>query len=187
MVSIYVVNNGGQWTHRIYRILKELGINTKIISNNTPVEKVNTDSLVLSGGALSMSVSDYEKTNLANYLEMDIPILGICFGMQFIASYFGGKVGKAEVPEYGPVLIKIISKDRLFSEVPDEFIAWENHSDEVKKTNLEIIASSDNCKVQAIKKPDSLIYGVQFHPEVNDTHFGRKIFENFIDIVKDYR
>ena len=187
MVVIYVVDNGGQWTHREYRVLRELGIGVSIIPNETPKEKVvDADAIVLSGGSLSISIEDYRVGNLAEYLHIGKPVLGICFGMQFITDHFGGSCAPAEVPEFGPVRINVIKKDDIFNGVPESFIAWENHNDEVKETSLEVLASSENCKVQAVKHPELPIYGLQFHPEVEHTQYGRRIFENFIDIVRDY-
>ncbi len=185
MIKIYIVDNGGQWTHREYRVLRDLSVETKIIPNTTPKENLDVDALVFSGGSLSMSTNDYRTGNLKEYLKIEKPILGICFGMQFIANYFGGRCGPAEVPEFGATQVGIIKDDALFNGLSKSFVAWENHNDEIKETNLEVLASSKNCKVQAIKHPNLPIYGVQFHPEVEHTQYGKKIFENFINIVED--
>jgi GMP synthase (glutamine-hydrolysing) len=87
---IDVVDNGGQWTHREWRVLRHLGVNTQIIDNTTPVEKLrDLDGLLLSGGASRVGLSG-ELGNCAAYLELEIPILGICAGHQFMARHYGG-------------------------------------------------------------------------------------------------
>lgn len=86
MVKIYVIDNGGQWTHREYRVLRDLSVETKIIPNTTPKEQIDADALIFSGGALSMSLDDYKTSRLSEYLNLGKPVLGICFGMQFIAN-----------------------------------------------------------------------------------------------------
>ncbi|MCD6547654.1 MAG: GMP synthase subunit A [Nanoarchaeota archaeon] len=185
MVKIYVIDNGGQWTHREWRVLKYLGVDTKMVPNTLPQNELrDVDALVFSGGSPRISFEDYKLGNLEDYMNLGVPILGICVGMQFIAKFFGGECGSADIPEYGKTEIKILNFDDLFDGLPKRFTAWESHNDEVKQTNLEILASSQNCKIQAIKHNSLPIYGVQFHPEVEHTEYGVKIFENFIRAVK---
>ena len=187
MVVIYVVDNGGQWTHREYRVLREFGARVNIVSNKTPKEKLSVaDAFVFSGGSLSTSIMDYRVGNLSEYLHLGKPVLGICFGMQFIASHFGGRCAPAGVPEFGPIKVSVIKENDIFKGIPESFTAWENHNDEVKETSLEVLASSENCSIQAVKHPELPVYGLQFHPEVEHTEYGRNIFENFIKIVEGY-
>ncbi len=186
-MKVYVIDNGGQWTHREWRVLRDLGIETKIVSNDTPLSSFkDVDAIVLSGGAPSIF---YEKEKLGlqeNYLdELDIPILGICVGAQLIAEHFNGKCGPAKYPEYGKTEVIIDNHDELFDGVPDKIIVWESHNDEIKDTGILIsLAHSKNCRHQAVKHPSKPIYGVQFHPEVEHTEYGEKMFQNFLSIVK---
>ncbi|HKZ89177.1 MAG TPA: GMP synthase, partial [Thermoplasmata archaeon] len=92
-MRVYVVDNGGQWTHREWRVLRDLGVETKIVPNDTPRSQLeHLNGLVLSGGAPSVGLNPELMGRNAEYLDhLDIPILGICAGHQFMASHFGGK------------------------------------------------------------------------------------------------
>ncbi len=184
---VYVVDNGGQWTHREWRVLRYLGVDAKIVPNTTPISQFKgVDAVVLSGGAPSIF---YEKDKLglqSEYLnELDVPILGICVGAQLIAEHFGGRCGPAQYPEYGKTQIFVDKNDELFESVPSSFIAWESHNDEIKDLGPLIpLAHSENCRYQAVKHPTKPIYGVQFHPEVEHTEYGEQIFRNFLSLVR---
>ena len=106
MAKIYVVDNGGQWTHREWRTLKYLNVDTEIVTNTTPfkdLDKKCVDGLVLSGGAPRIGLES-KLGNCAEYLEIsDFPIMGICAGHQFTARYYGGEVKSSKVPEFGKV------------------------------------------------------------------------------------
>jgi GMP synthase (glutamine-hydrolysing) len=183
---IYVVDNGGQWTHRIWRVLKEIGCDSKIIANITPVEEIEADALVLSGGAPRIAWESPKLGKCIDYLQhFDGPILGICVGLQLMVLHCGGKAGPSEVPEYGLAKIRIIEEDVLFQGLPKEFLVWESHNDEVKAANgFTVLAVSDNCSVQAVKHLEKPFYGVQFHPEVNNTEHGEEILRNFANAVR---
>lgn len=186
MVRIYVMDNGGQWTHREWRVLRELGVETEIKRNDVPLEEIeDADGLVLSGGAATIEYESFKLGRTSEYLEkLKIPILGICAGAQFMGLYYGGKVGRAETPEFGKVKVSIFEKDDIFKDLPDEIIAWESHNDEVKELpkGFKLQASSENCRVQAFYSEQINRYALQFHPEVEHTQYGRKIFENFISL-----
>ena len=183
--KVYVVDNGGQWTHRIWRVLREIGCETKIITNTTPVDQVDADALVLSGGAPRIAWESPKLGNCIDYLkEFKGPILGICVGLQLMAVHCGGKAGPSEVPEYGLAKLKVIEEDDLFKGLPKEFLVWESHNDEVKVApGFIVLAISDNCGVQAVKHVQKPYYGVQFHPEVNNTEHGESILRNFVNAI----
>ena len=189
MVKIYVVDNGGQWTHREWRSLKYLDCATKIIPNTTSFKKIvdeKVDGLVLSGGAPRIGLSD-TLGNIDEYLEKaSFPILGICAGHQYIARFFGGDAKPAETPEFGKVELEIIKDDGFFKGVPKKSVVWESHNDEVTKIpdTFELLASSEDCRVQAIKHKNKPFYGLQFHPEVENTEYGETMFKNFVEICK---
>jgi GMP synthase (glutamine-hydrolysing) len=185
-VRVFVVDNGGQWTHRIWRVLRELGCDSKIIPNTTPVRDLEADALVLSGGAPRIAWESPKLGKCIDYLQtFKGPILGICVGLQLMAVYCGGKAGPSEVPEYGLAKIKVIQEDDLFRGLPKEFLVWESHNDEVKVAEgFEVLAFSENCSIQAAKHLKKPYYGVQFHPEVNNTEHGEEILQNFTKIVK---
>lgn len=187
-MRVDVVDNGGQWTHREWRVLKYLDIETEIISNETPVEDIDVDGLVLSGGAPRIADEDLKLGNTDEYLKkLDIPILGICVGAQYIARYYGGKTGSADNPEYGKSEVTVKKKNDIFKGLPDRFVVWESHNDEIKELSneLELLADSDHCPVQAFKHMDKKVYGLQFHPEVEHTEYGEEIFKNFLKVCED--
>jgi GMP synthase (glutamine-hydrolysing) len=101
-----------------------------------------------------------------------------------MARFFDGKVKPAENPEYGKVELEIVKKDNLFEDVPEKSIVWESHNDEVIELPKDFIhlASSKDCKIQAMKHNNRLFYGLQFHPEVEHTQYGEKIFKNFVKL-----
>ena len=184
--KIYVIDNGGQWTHRIWRVLREIGCETKIIPNTTPVTEIDADALVMSGGAPRVAWEAPKLGNCTDYLnEFQGPIMGICVGLQLMAIHCGGKAGPSRVPEYGLAKIRVIEEDDLFMGLPKEFLVWESHNDEVKEApGFKVLAVSENCTVQAVKHGEKPYYGVQFHPEVNDTQHGEEIYRNFVRVVK---
>lgn len=190
MVKIFVVDNGGQWTHREWRTLKYLNVETKIVPNTTNYKNLkeeNINGLVLSGGAPRIGL----KGTLGNTDEIlknaDFPILGICAGHQYMARFFGGKAKPAEKPEYGKVELFIIKNGTdIFEGVPKKSIVWLSHNDEVSELpkDFERIAESESCKIQAMYHKNKPFYGLQFHPEVEHTEFGEQIFRNFVNICK---
>jgi len=190
MVKIFVVDNGGQWTHREWRTLKYLKVDTKIVPNTTSFESLvdeGINGLVLSGGAPRIGLkSDLGKCG--EYLEKaQFPILGICAGHQFMARFFGGEAEPSKIPEFGKVELNLVkSDDFLFSGVPKKSVVWESHNDEVTQLpkHFELLAESENCKIQAMKHKEKTFYGLQFHPEVEHTEFGELIFNNFVKLCE---
>ena len=187
MVKIYVIDNGGQWTHREWRTLRDLEVETKILPNNASFNELlneNVEGIVLSGGAPRIGLKG-ELGNCAEYLEKaNFPILGICAGHQFMARFFGGNAEPSKIPEFGKIELNITKENELFNGVPEKSIVWESHNDEVTKIpkDFELLAESENCKIQAMKHKEKPFYGLQFHPEVEHTEYGELIFENFIKI-----
>ena len=189
MVKIFVVDNGGQWTHREWRTLRDLNVETKIISNNVLFEdlaKENINGLILSGGTPRIGLKE-TLGNIDEYLKKaNFPILGICAGHQYMAHFFGGVAKPSKKPEYGKIELNIIKEDALFKGVPKKSIVWESHNDEVTRLPLSFIclAESENCKIQAMKHKNKPFYGLQFHPEVEHTEYGEVIFKNFVELCK---
>ena len=190
MVKIYVVNNGGQWTHREWRTLRDLDVETKIVPNTTSLDdllKENIDGLVLSGGAPRVGLKS-ELGNCAEYLKKaKFPILGICAGHQFMGRFFGGEVRPSKIPEFGKIELTLLTDNNLLLDgVPKKSIVWESHNDEVTvlPKDFELLAESENCKIQAMKHKEKPFYGLQFHPEVEHTEYGEHIFKNFVKLCE---
>ena len=190
-MKVYVVDNGGQWTHREWRVLKYLHVDTKIIPNTTPFKDISDlDGLVLSGGSPNVASDVDAMGNNGEYLEKaEYPILGICAGMQFLTEHFGGKLGPADIPEFGAVDLKITDREGVFRNVPDKITVWASHNDEVKfvPKGFVVTASSSSCPVEAVRSLTKPIFGLQFHPEVEHTQFGEQMFQNFLDIIAEQR
>ena len=184
---IDVIDNGGQWTHREWRVLRYLGVDTKIHPNDTPLDGLrDIDGLVLSGGAARVGLSS-ELGNCGAFMGLDVPILGICAGHQFMAGFYGGQTAEAPKPEFGAASISLVDGGgRLFEGTPEEQTVWESHNDEIKDPGPHLIplAHSQNCRYQAVKHRNRPIYGVQFHPEVQHTEYGDRIFQNFLNLAK---
>ncbi|MEF8847811.1 MAG: GMP synthase subunit A [Candidatus Thermoplasmatota archaeon] len=190
MTKIYVIDNGGQWTHREWRSLKYLGVKTRIVPNSISydiLKKKEVDGIVLSGGSPRIGIEN-KLGNCPEILEnADFPILGICAGLQFMARFYGGEAKPSQKPEFGKVEITIIKEDKdLLKNIPNKTIVWESHNDEVTKLPEDFLnlAESENCKIQAIAHKDKPLFGLQFHPEVEHTEYGEKIFKNFVEICK---
>jgi len=186
-IVIDVIDNGGQWTHREWRMLRYLGVETQILPNSTPLSQLrDVDGLILSGGAARVGLSG-ELGKCADYLGLEVPILGICAGHQFMARHYGGDAGEAPKPEFGAATISLIDGGgSMFKGTPATQIVWESHNDEVTKLppGFEVVAQSESCEVQAMQNDKGDRFGLQFHPEVNDTEFGATIFENFVEVCK---
>lgn len=183
-MKVYVVDNGGQWTHREWRTLRYLGVNAEIVPNTFPFDEMSdADALVLSGGAPRIGLVG-ELGNCGEYLRKStVPILGICAGHQYMARFFGGECNQSAIPEFGKVDIEVLEEDNIFKGLPRKMVVWESHNDEVtmSPTNFELLASSVNCRVQAMRHKKKPFFGLQFHPEVEHTKYGVEIFQNFLN------
>lgn len=180
MTRIDVIDNHGQFTHLEQRALRDIGVDVDIIDNETPPEEIDADGLVLSGGP------DIDRIgNSPDYLDLDIPVMGICLGMQIIASELGGIVGAGEYGGYADVTVEITDEnDPLVGSLAPETRVWASHADEVKEVpeGFNRTGKSDVCGVEAMSNPDEALFGVQWHPEVAHTEEGEVVFENFLEI-----
>jgi len=189
-VKIWVVDNGGQWTHREWRVLRYLKQETQIVDNKTPVEELEAaglDGLLLSGGAPRVGV-DGRLGACGDYLDgLEVPILGICAGHQFMARHFGGEAAPATTPEFGAVDMEILEEGDILREVPKRSTVWESHHDEVTVVpdTFRVLARSATCPVQVMRHADRPLFGMQFHPEVEHTEAGVTMFRNFVRICEE--
>ncbi len=187
-MRVPVVDNGGQWTHREYRVLRDLGVETRIVPNTTRREELDADGVVLSGGALSLEGKDDPLGNEGSYLRDDgLPVLAICLGHEFLARHFGGKVARSASPEFGRVRLTVEDPSHpLFAGTEGEFWVWASHNDEVSELpeGFVALAHSPSCRVEAMAHRTRPVWGVQFHPEVEPTEHGRQLFENFLALCR---
>jgi GMP synthase (glutamine-hydrolysing) len=187
-LKVLVVDLGSQWTHRIWRTLRDLDCESEIVAATTPLARVkNADGLVLSGGAMRLGKGELNAAgNCAELLdEFAGGIFGVCYGQQFIALHFGGTVGPAAKPEFGPIEIRVVEEDDLFRGFPKKFRAWASHNDEIKTApGFKLLASSADCKWHAFAHKSRLVYGTLFHPEVQHTERGEEVYANFLKALK---
>ena len=186
-MRIPVLDNGGQWTHREWRVLRDLGVDTTIVPNTTPFSELHADGVVLSGGALSLEGTDAPLGRVGEWIDtVEVPVLAICVGHQYLGRHFGGKVVRSS-PEFGSVdLVVDQPHHALFAGLPERFHVWANHNDEVAEPppGWTVLAHSEACAVEAMAHPVRPIWGVQFHPEVEHTEGGREIFRHFVDACR---
>lgn len=185
-MTILVVNNKGQYNHRIARSLQYLKIPAKLVSNELSIEEIKAENpigLILGGGP-SIEGAGLSEEYIKHF---DIPILGICLGHQLIAKAYGGEVTTSDTESYAQVKININNDENLFKGLAPEIDVWSSHKDEVKTIpeEFEILASSKLCDVESFKHKDKDVYGIQFHPEVHHTPKGEVIFNNFYEICKN--
>lgn len=184
---ILIIDFGSQTTHLIKRRVVDLGVEAKIVLPRVAIKSIKEykpTGIILSGGPASI----YEKNSPQvdkKMFALNLPILGICYGWQLIAAYLGGKVVKGK-SEYGPAKLKILSSTPLFQRISYKTsTAWMSHGDEVIKLppGFKLTASTESIKIAATANLKRKIFGVQFHPEVDHTEYGRKILTNFVAVV----
>src|SRR6056297_9693 len=181
---ILILDFGAQYSQLIARRVREANVYCEILPYNASIDRIKDkkpEGIILSGGPASVYGEKAPKAD-QKIFDLDLPILGICYGGQFIAQTFNGRVSRADTREYGRVNLDIIDKEGLFKNINKEMKCWMSHTDYIEEApeGFEITAKSDTCPAAAIKNEDKKVYAVQFHPEVQHTDFGREIIENFL-------
>ncbi|MCX7677832.1 MAG: glutamine-hydrolyzing GMP synthase [Spirochaetes bacterium] len=182
--KVIILDFGSQYTQLIARRIREQKVYAEIVPFYKSAKEIaaeNPAAIVLSGGPSSI----YER-NAPQLQEeifaLNVPILGICYGLCALAKHFGGKIESAARREYGRAIIEIKKKSALFKSLKKKETVWMSHGDKVivPPRNFDIIASSENAEIAAIENAHRKIYGVQFHPEVYHTVNGQQIIKNFL-------
>ena len=186
--GVVVLDFGGQYTQLIARRIREQQVFSAILPCTVPVEeiqKLEPAGIVLSGGPSSVYDADAPKCD-PQVLALGIPVLGICYGMQWITHTLGGKVERAERREYGRAQLKVdceggSESSALFAGVPTALRVWNSHGDHVRSLpeGFRTIGKTENA-IAAVENPKQKIYAVEFHPEVNHTERGRELLKNFL-------
>ncbi|MEL5865629.1 glutamine-hydrolyzing GMP synthase [Clostridium cochlearium] len=181
---VLIVDFGGQYSQLIARRVRENNVYCEIIPYSTSMEKIkekNPKGIIFSGGPNSVYGENTPKID-KEIFEIGVPVLGICYGQQLTAFTLGGKVESAKVREYGKTVVNLDNKCSLFEGIDKEQECWMSHTDYVSEipSDFNIVAHTDGCKVAAMANEDKKIYGVQFHPEVEHTPFGKKMLKNFL-------
>ncbi|UOS09137.1 glutamine-hydrolyzing GMP synthase [Helicobacter pylori] len=182
---ILVLDFGSQYTQLIARRLRESGIYAEIVPFFESIENIQKKApkgLILSGGPASVYAKDAYKPS-EKIFDLDLPILGICYGMQYLVDFFGGVVAYANEQEFGKAVLEITQDSVIFEGVKIKSLVWMSHMDKVIElpkgfTTLAKSPNSPHCAIENGK-----IFGLQFHPEVIQSEEGGKILENFALLV----
>jgi len=192
--TILILDFGSQYTKLIARRLRELGVRTVIERGDLPADQVRGHSpiaLVLSGGPASI-YDDGALWPASVVLELGVPVLGICYGMQAMAQMLGGGVKASDRREYGLAQLEVAAPEGLFAGTAAQQRVWMSHGDSVSEppAGFEVLARTDNSPVAAMIDPQRRLVGLQFHPEVRHTEHGTAILESFIALTgarRDWR
>ncbi len=184
--GILILDFGSQYTQLIARRVREFEVYSEIVPWNAPLERIRAarpKGVILSGGPRSVSGSDAPRLD-PSLLDGSVPVLGICYGMQLIAHMLGGDVRKGKLGEYGRtgVAFDAAAGTELLHGVPERIDVWMSHWDEVVAPPAGAVrfAASESESCAGFAMPDGRIQGVQFHPEVESTEFGKEILANFV-------
>ncbi len=183
--KILILDFGSQYTQLIARRIRDLGVFSEIVSHAAkivPQEIPNLKGLILSGGPDSV-YDDDAPTADAGLLDLGIPVLGICYGMQWMMKELGGSVEPAELREYGPATVTVADPGSvLFHGLETEQAVWASHGDRVLEPAAGFSVTAGNIQVPAaaVENRASSLFGVQFHPEVQHTVHGKEILRNFV-------
>lgn len=179
--KILIVDMGSQYTQLIARRVREASVFCEIVSPAIKSFPPETIGLILSGGPRSVYEKDAPKVSFDPF-KVDIPVLGICYGMQYLCFREGCGVRRARQREYGRAELKILHKDTLFLNIPNRTTVWMSHGDQVERLteNWRVLARTETCPAAAVKHKSLPIFGVQFHPEVVHTEKGTEILKNFL-------
>ena len=181
--SILILDFGSQYTQLIARRIRELNVYCEIFPyNNLPKINKNINGIILSGSPFSVRDDHSPKIDL-ELIQNDIPVLGICYGAQYLAYKKGGDVLPSTIREYGRAeLILNNNKSTLFKNISNKSEVWMSHGDTINyiPSNFEILASTPDVKIAAYKLLNEEVYGLQFHPEVYHSEEGEQLIKNFV-------
>jgi GMP synthase (glutamine-hydrolysing) len=183
--QIVILDFGSQYTQVIARRIRECNVYSIILRYDTPAKEIaalGAKGIILSGGPSSVYAKDAPLPDKAIF-KLGIPVLGICFGIQVLAHFMGGRVEKGEKREYGKGTLRV--KDSfcpLFANLPESLQVWNSHGDKLTKLpkGFKPVAVTENSDYAAIENRERKMFGLQFHPEVAHTPRGKEIIANFV-------
>ncbi|MCA1066559.1 glutamine-hydrolyzing GMP synthase [Rossellomorea sp. AcN35-11] len=181
---IVVLDFGSQYNQLITRRIREFGVYSELHPHTVTLEEIkelNPTGIIFSGGPNSVYGEDAFRCD-ERIFDLDIPILGICYGMQLMTMHFGGKVERAKHREYGKAAITIEKQSKLFSNLPEEQVVWMSHGDLVVEApaGFEVNATNPSCPIASMSNEEQGLYAVQFHPEVRHSVHGNEMLRNFV-------
>jgi len=183
--TIVIIDFGSQYGQLIARRVREHNVYSTIYQPNVSAKELaqlkNLKGIILSGGPASVYAPGAPKAD-EKIFELGVPILGICYGMQWGSKVLGANVKKAQSREYGRAVISITDTSDLFTGLDDTATVWMSHGDQVETVNkdFEAIAKTNTCPYAALRNKNKKFYGLQFHPEVSHTPQGNIIMQNFL-------
>jgi GMP synthase (glutamine-hydrolysing) len=185
--EVVVLDYGGQYSQLIARRVRECGVFSELLPHHVGAEEVakrKPKGLILSGGPASVYAEGAPRLD-KELLELGIPVLGICYGMQLLAVSLGGKVEGADVGEFGRSELHVQEHGRLLAGLPSEQTCWMSHRDTVFEPprGTTPLASSTASPVAAFESVEKGLYGIQFHPEVVHTPYGQDVLKRFLGDV----
>ena len=185
--EVVVLDYGGQYSQLIARRVRECGVFSELLPHHVGVEEVRRrrpKGLILSGGPASVYAEGAPRLE-PELLELGIPVLGICYGMQALVLQLGGKVEGAEVGEFGRSQLTVAEPGRLLAGTPAEQSCWMSHRDTVYEPppGFTALASSTESPVAALEDIERGLYGIQFHPEVVHTPYGQQVLTTFLEEI----
>jgi len=187
--TIIIIDFGSQYSQLIARRIREANVYSEVhpyFFDDSLLLKSNLKGIILSGGPMSIYDDDAPKLN-SKLFNLNVPVLGICYGLQLISQNFHGIVEQAKNREYGKAKLQLISNGSLFKDIRKVSTVWMSHGDYLTKVpeGFNIVGKSDHSPICAIANEAKKVYGVQFHPEVLHTEEGSKIISNFLFNVCD--
>jgi GMP synthase (glutamine-hydrolysing) len=185
--EIVVLDYGGQYSQLIARRVRDCGVFSELIPHHVPLEEIarrKPRGIILSGGPASVYAEGAPPLD-RGLLELGVPVLGICYGMQLLVHELGGRVEEAEVGEFGRSELHVAEGGVLMGGLPREQTCWMSHRDTVFEPSpgFTALASSSGSPVAAVEDAQRGIYGIQFHPEVVHTPYGQEILTRFLTEV----
>ena len=182
--TVPILDFGSQYTQLIARRVRELGAFSLLVAPDTDMEtirRLNPKGIILSGGPSSVSESGAPRCDPA-ILDLGVPVLGICYGMQLACEMLGGRVENAASREYGRAQLEIRDDRGLLAGIPERTSVWMSHGDQVTglSEGFDAVAQTDTCPYAAVRHRERPVWGVQFHPEVTHTPHGVDILRNFL-------
>ena len=183
MDKIVVLDFGSQYSHLICRRIRDFSVYAELVPFDISLEnlaKLNPKGIIFSGGPSSVYDSDAPIPD-KKIFQLNVPILGICYGHQIIVNNFGGKIKRAN-KEYGSSVLTIDSNSDILNGIGDSVRAWMSHGDEAENVpdGFEIIGHTESSRSAAIANKQKTVFGIQFHPEVVHTEKGTEILKNFV-------
>jgi len=182
--SIVILDFGSQYVQLIARRVRENQVHSVIVRPDISGEELrrhNPVGMILSGGPKSVYAANAPRCR-PELFDTDVPVLGICYGMQLACQALGGAVGAAPSREFGRTQLHVVEADGLLAHIPADTLVWMSHGDIVNRLSSEFVplARTPNCPVAAVRHQTRPFYGVQFHPEVSHTPSGNRIIRNFL-------